>query len=144
MAGYQGEITSSQLPEVLPEGKEVILVVDDDEQLLELVEDTLETLGYAVFTATNGADAMELLAEHSSISLLFSDVIMPGGMNGVELANQANEQRPDLKVLLTSGDTQKVNIDMAPDVNLLVKPYSLETFAQRIRSILDESKPTST
>jgi len=78
------------------------LAVDYEVELLELAKESLEILGYRVLTASNGKEALERLAEHPTISLLFSDIVMPGGMNGYELMEQAMEYRSDLKVLLTT------------------------------------------
>jgi len=99
----QAENNTDQEHAVLPAGNETILVVDDEEALLELAQESLEAQGYQVLIATDGKQALERLAGDVSISLLFSDVIMPGGMNGYQLAEQATAKWPDLKVLLTSG-----------------------------------------
>lgn len=86
-------------------GMETILVVDDEPELLELAEASLSAIGYQIITGTDGVDALNKLTENPEIDMLFSDVVMPGGINGFELADQAVAQRPDLKVLLTSGYT---------------------------------------
>ncbi len=117
-----------------PRGKEVILVVDDEEQLLELSESCLHELGYRVLTAANGAQALEHLAREPDIALLFSDVVMPGGMNGYELAERAKARRPDLKVLLTSGYAE----EKGHSGDLLRKPYSQAELARRLRALLGE------
>ena len=88
-------------------GSETLLVVDDEVMLLELTQTLLEELGYRVITATNGKEALEILHHKSGIDLLFTDVIMPGGINGFELAEKAMHDIPNLKVLLTSGYTGK-------------------------------------
>ena len=127
--------------EELPTGSESILIVDDEVELLELAEQYLTELGYHVCCAKNGAQAMSILAEDDSVDLLFSDVVMPGGMNGYKLAQEATMQRPQLKVLLTSGFTTKINIEdgLARFVaNLLGKPYRKADLAYRIRLVLDE------
>ncbi len=126
-------------PVVLPRANETILAVDDEEELLELIKETLEGLGYRVLTATNANEALGLLAEHPSISLLFSDMVMPGGMTGFELAEQAMQIRSDLKVLLTSGHTQRAGDHVRDIYKLLMKPYSHEELAHQIRSLLSES-----
>ncbi|MCP4128565.1 MAG: PAS domain S-box protein [Gammaproteobacteria bacterium] len=122
-------------------GKEVILAVDDEEGLLGMAKFSLEKLGYRVLTARNGQEALERLAEEPAIDLLFSDVVMPGGLNGYELAEKATASRPNLKVLLTSGFTEKTMIRddlMRFGANLLSKPYAQSEIAQRIRDLLDE------
>ncbi len=132
------EITGDQ-SEPLTAGCEMILTVDDEEEILELAKESLEALGYRVLTATNGKEALKLLTEHSAISLLFSDVVMPG-MNGYELAEQALQKRKDLKVLLTSGHAKKMGNRSHWSFHILEKPYLLEKLASQVRSLLDESK----
>jgi PAS domain S-box-containing protein len=132
--------SSSQQSSSMPRGQETILVVDDESALLELVRETLQLQGYNVLTATNGKLALEILVQEPGIELLFSDVVMPGGMNGYELAEQACLIRPDLKVMLTSGYTEMAvarNGQARFNANLLSKPYTLMTLTQRVREILD-------
>ncbi len=126
------------------QGDETILVVDDEPALLELAQETLLSLGYRVLTANNGEQALQTLsdeqtADKPAIDLLFSDVVMPG-INGFELAEQAHKQYPDLKILLTSGYTEKVlsnNGQSRFSTNLLTKPYNPIELAQCLRQILD-------
>lgn len=128
----------------LPRGEETILIVDDEEELVELAQEFLEELGYRTITAKSGGEAMEMLMENLTIDLLFSDVVMPGGMNGYELATRAKEKKPALKVLLTSGFTRKAvtgNGQALFSANLLTKPYSRSGLAFRMREILDEVNP---
>ncbi|MCP4997109.1 MAG: transporter substrate-binding domain-containing protein [Gammaproteobacteria bacterium] len=139
------ESASLQLPEeTLPtQGHETILVVDDEDGLLDLARDYLEGSGYKVFTADRGTKALTVLKTESDIDLLFSDVVMPGGMNGYELAELACEKRPGLKVLLTSGFTKKAAIrngQVRFAANLLSKPYNRNELLMQIRSILDGKK----
>jgi len=128
--------------EVLPRGHETILAVDDEEMLLELVRESLEDLGYRVVTASNGGEALQRLNEDLNIDLLFSDVVMSGGINGYELAEQSIASWPDLKVLLTSGYTEKVMIRKEFERfnnKLLSKPYNRTDLAKRIREVLDDT-----
>ena len=116
-----------------------ILVGDDEVELLQLARDYLIDLGYSVYTAENATRALEILSQEN-IDLLFSDVVMPGGMNGYELAQQATQILPTLKVLLTSGFTAKSiaqNGLQKFSENLLSKPYSKVDLAKRIRHVLD-------
>jgi CheY-like chemotaxis protein len=125
----------------LPTGTESILIVDDEADLLQLADDYLSDLGYQTLRAENAAQAQAILEGNKLIDLLFSDVVMPGGMNGYELAQQAVEMRPGLKVLLTSGYTAKTiaNNGLARfSAHLLSKPYRKDDLAQRIRLVLDE------
>ncbi len=125
----------------LPAGNESILIVDDEGALLQLAARFLRDLGYRTRLAENGSQALAILAEEEQIDLLFSDVVMPGGMNGYELARRATELRPGLKVLLTSGFTSKTFADKDLDrfsVHLLGKPYRKVDLAQRIRMVFDQ------
>ncbi|MEX0921889.1 MAG: PAS domain S-box protein [Rhodovibrionaceae bacterium] len=121
-------------------GPESILVVEDDPLVLEYASSQLRGLGYRVVTATSGPEALECLAQHAEIDLLFTDVVMPGGMNGAELARQVAGLRPDIKVLFTSGYTENAIIHsgrLDPGVQLLHKPYGRTELASKIRQALD-------
>ena len=131
---------NDEAAEILPRGQETILAVDDEAMLLELTRESLETLGYRVLIASGGKQALQRLDEEPNIDLLFSDVVMPGGINGYELAEQATASRPNLKVLLTSGYTEKVmhrNGYARFNDNLLSKPYRQSDLAHQVRLILD-------
>ncbi len=125
------------------QGHETILVVDDENDLLDLARDHLEEAGYKIYTATRGSEALAILKSINDINLLFSDVVMPGGMNGYELAEQSNKLNPGLKVLFTSGFTNKAaarNSQTRFSANILTKPYSRDDLMKRIREILDGGK----
>jgi len=133
---------SGEQVEALPHGTESILVVDDEINLVELAREFLEALGYKVYTANDGKQALEILAKESTIDLLFSDVVMPGGINGYQLAQQATAKHPQLKVLLTSGYTGKAVFHNEQELfqeNLLGKPYNQTELATRVRAALDVS-----
>jgi len=130
-------------PDNLPRGNETLLVVEDEKDLLDLAGEFLEALGYRVLTAQNGKQALARIKETPEISLLFSDVVMPGGMSGYELAEQAVAIRPRLKVLLTSGYANKVVSDnhLDPsDTPLIDKPYTQIDLAQKLRALLGNSE----
>ena len=136
----QQNAQNGEQAETLPRGTETILVVDDEPALVELARESLEALGYRVLTASDGRQALERLAEEPTIDLLFSDVVMPGGINGYELAKQATAIQPDLKVQLTSGYTSKATARNASthfNAKLLSKPYTQTELAKRVRAILD-------
>jgi signal transduction histidine kinase len=119
---------------------ETVLVVEDDPGVLEMAVESLVELGYAVEAATNGPDALERMRGGGKIDLLFSDIVMPDGMNGVELALKAREIRPGLKILLTSGYAAGALADaetLPPDVEIIAKPYRLEDLAQKLRQVID-------
>jgi PAS domain S-box-containing protein len=130
--------TSVQSPHAI--GTECILVVEDDEVLRAYAGEILRELGYRVVEAENGAAALKALAQNSGITLLFTDVIMPGGMNGRQLADQALAMKPDLKVLFTTGYTRNAIVHhgrLDSDGDLIGKPYSFEQLAAKIRASLD-------
>ncbi len=125
-----------------PKGHETILAVDDETDLLTVARETLEVLGYNVVTAPDGRQALRMIGDDPTIDLLFSDVVMPGGMNGFELAEQATRRRPDLRVLLTSGYIDRTVVNRnnnAFSSNVLSKPYSQVDLAQRVRRTLDRT-----
>ncbi len=134
-------VSGSSSDAELPRGSETVLIVDDEGDLLQLARQYLLSLGYQSRIAENAAQALTILSEDQSIDILFSDVVMPGGMNGYELAQKATQLRPDLKVLLTSGFTSKTiahNGLARFSSHLLGKPYRKMDLAQRIRLVLDE------
>ena len=125
---------------IYPEGHENILIVDDEEALLNYAEQILKGWGYNVFCARNAADALTML-EHTEIDVLFTDVVMPGSMNGYELAEKASQKYPKLKVLITSGyaDKEGENGKYAKnEFELISKPYDRGDLAQILRKLLDE------
>jgi len=128
--------------QALPPGSESVLIVDDEIDLLHLADKYLSSLGYNTYLAENADQALDILAEHKDIDCLFSDVVMPGGINGYELARQAAEDNPALKILLTSGFTSKTiaqNGQIHFSIQMLSKPYRKTDLAQHIRLILDEA-----
>ena len=121
-------------------GTEHILVVEDDELVRQNVLRQLADLGYHVTGATNGAKAIEILKSDAKIDLLFTDVVMPGGMNGRQLSEAAAKLRPGLKVLFTSGYTENAIVHQGRldrGVQLLSKPYRREELAAKIRKVMD-------
>jgi PAS domain S-box-containing protein len=121
-------------------GGETILVVEDNSDVRRLVLRQLRDLGYAVIEAANGPQALQILDGGAAIDLLFTDVVMPGGMTGRQLAEAAKTRRPDLKTLFTSGYTEDSILRLGkldPGVRLLSKPYRKHELATRIREALD-------
>jgi len=117
-------------------GRGTILVVEDDEDVLAVTAESLRDLGYQVVTAVNAAQALEILSGDQPIHLLFSDVIIPGGTNGAQLAVRARRVRPQLKVLLTSGYTAaalSLEHGLPDDLNVVGKPYQRDELARKLR-----------
>ncbi|MEN3953351.1 PAS domain S-box protein [Iodidimonas sp. SYSU 1G8] len=123
-------------------GTECILLVEDDDLVRDHVSDQLKTFGYRVVAVANGPDALEALQEMADFDLLFTDVVMPRGLNGRQLAAQARMLRPNLPVLFTSGYTENAIIHhgrLDPGVHLLAKPYRREELGHKVREVLDEA-----
>jgi signal transduction histidine kinase len=118
---------------------ETVLLVEDDEQVLGMAIESLEELRYKVIVARNAAEALEHLNGLERIDILFSDVIMPGGMNGSQLAEEAKRIRPGLKILLTSGyvaDLSEGQVIGHGDLPVLSKPYRRDELARSLRLVL--------
>ena len=117
-------------------GQGTILVVEDDEDVLAVTAESLRELGYEVVTATDAAQALEILRGGQPIDLLFSDVIIPGGTNGAQLAVTARRVRPALTVLLTSGYTAaalSLEHGLPDNLNVVGKPYQRDELAKKLR-----------
>jgi PAS domain S-box-containing protein len=128
--------------EPIPGGSERILVVDDNQDLLEVTSAMLTTFGYQVACASNGAEAIKILERGEEFELLFSDIVMPNGMSGVELAREAKRRNKGIKVLLTSGFAGSI-LEQHRAVNefpIIDKPFRLPDLARRLRSILHDSR----
>ena len=116
-----------------------ILVVEDDELVREYAVGQLTRMGYRVLSAANGEEALTLLEQDASIDLLFTDVVMPGSINGPRLVELARAINPSIKVLYTSGYTENAIIHhgrLDPGVILLSKPYRRETLAWKVQQAL--------
>jgi CheY-like chemotaxis protein len=123
-------------------GSEVVLLVEDNAPVREFARTQLLHLGYQVLEAANGKDALPILREHPEIELLFTDVVMSGGLNGRELALEARKLHPALKVLFCSGYAESAILYVGlldEHVQLLNKPYSRLQLAKRIRGMLTAS-----
>jgi len=123
-------------------GKETILVVEDEPVLREMAQLILEDCGYQVFVAANGRDACDLWDRHpNSVDLLFTDMVMPAGVSGVELASKLLGQRPPLRVVFASGYTvDDISTDFLErhnDARFLQKPYTRVALARAVRESLD-------
>ena len=126
-------------PNVALAAKPKVLLVDDDNLVLEQVEEQLIDLGYEVASASSGAQALAILGQAPDVDLLFADVVMPNGMGGRELANQARLLRPDLKVLFSSGyfrDALVEKGELDEDVDCLAKPFRMTQLAEKLDQML--------
>ena len=120
-------------------GDEIILVVEDDPIVRSSVTTQLRSMGYRVVTAENGHDALALIDDGVAFDLLFTDVVMPGTLDGRKLVNEVRKICPNVKVLFTSGYTQDAIVHhgrLDPDVLLLPKPYRKADLAQMIRKAI--------
>ena len=115
-----------------------VLLVDDDEEVAALVGEMLEHLGYCVTHAGSASDALNALANGCKVDIVFSDVMMPGGMNGVELAREIRTRALGVPVLLTSGYAEAAQQSAAAEgVHVLAKPYRLEELATSLRTAIE-------
>ena len=134
---------STTSPPTPVRGSETLLVVEDQEEVRKLTKRVLEARGYTVLAARNGAEALEIVAQHpSKIHLMITDVVMPG-MNGRELAQHARARRSYLKVLYVSGYTGEAVLQhrlLEPGVAFLQKPFTPDVLARKTREVLDNTK----
>ena len=122
-------------------GDETVLVCEDDDKVRAYTVDVLKELGYRVMEADNGAAALQALETASEpIDLLFTDVILPGGMTGADMAQQARAQQPGLRILFATGYARNAIIHhgrLDPGVELLTKPFTYAELAAKVRDMLD-------
>jgi CheY-like chemotaxis protein len=119
---------------------EVVLLVEDEAVLRRLVKKILLDLDYAVIDAPNGPKALAMLDGAPGIDLLLSDVVLPGGMTGIELAQAVTQRNPDIRVLLMSGyptDALERAGQLAEDIELLPKPFTRTALARKLRQVLE-------
>lgn len=118
-----------------------ILIVEDEHELLMVAMEYLEEIGYNVITANNAHEALQKLQEHQDVQILFSDIVMPGGMNGYELVKEVTSISPEIKILLTSGYSSNSEVNVASEKlisNLLIKPYSLAVLAHKLQDLMHQ------
>jgi CheY-like chemotaxis protein len=119
---------------------ETVLVVDDEPTVRMLVGDTLTELGYNGIEVGDAASGLKILESDVKIDLLITDVGLPGGMNGRDLAEAGRKRRPDLKVLFITGYAENAAISsgqLEPKMHVLSKPFAIDALAARIRSIIE-------
>jgi PAS domain S-box-containing protein len=144
---HQGEADEEQEQAMLSEAPraeagETVLIVDDEPSVRMLVTDVLEELGYAAIEAADGVAGLKLLESDMRIDLLITDVGLPGGVNGRQMADAARRVRPKLRVLFITGYAENASIGngrLAPGMHMMVKPFGMEMLASRIKTIIGGS-----
>ena len=122
---------------------ETVLIVDDEPTVRMLITDILEDLGYAAIEAGDSATGLKVLQSDVRIDLLVTDVGLPGGMNGRQMADAARVSRPDLKVLFITGYAENALLStgqLGSGMAVLTKPFAIDTMAARIRSMIEGGK----
>ncbi|MEX2453850.1 MAG: ATP-binding protein [Rhodospirillaceae bacterium] len=142
-AGAGDEVPPESPGEAAAEsGSEKILLVEDDDLVRDHVRGQLASLGYTVVAVPNGTEALEALRRDDKFDLLFTDVVMPGGMSGRQLAEEAAKLRPAMPVLFTSGYTENAIVHhgrLDRGIQLLAKPYRRSDLALKVRKVLDRN-----
>jgi CheY-like chemotaxis protein len=121
-----------------PASRGDVLLVEDDPTVADVTIEMLKTTGYAVVYVKSAAAALETLAGGRAVDVVLSDVMMPGGMNGVDLAREIRKRRPDLPVVLTTGYIEVARTAMAEGLEVLVKPFQFEALAAILDSHISE------
>ncbi|MDR5857708.1 histidine kinase famiy protein [Caballeronia sp. LZ062] len=124
-------------------GKHTVLVVDDNRDVRELAFGHLQKLGYRVLSAQSGEEALRVIERYGDVDLLFTDIIMPGGMNGLQLVERVRERKPDIAVLLATGYMDQLpaaNVS-AGSITTLTKPYRVSDLAEQVRASLEKKVP---
>jgi signal transduction histidine kinase len=140
LGSFDNKSDTESLSAVQACGNEVILVCEDDEDVRAYSAEVLRELGYQILEAADGPSALALIKAGNSIDLLFTDVVLPGGISGADLARQAAELQPGIKTLFTTGYARNAIVHhgrLDPGVQLLTKPFSYSELAVRVRDILD-------
>jgi CheY-like chemotaxis protein len=129
---------SEKLMEAFHGQGETVLMVEDEPRVRRMTLARLQDLGYRVLDAANGPAALALLDSHPEIDLLFTDMVMPGGMTGADLAEAVRDRRPGIKVLFTSGyaEPDVVRQGQTAEAGWLKKPYGVVELARTLRDIL--------
>ena len=139
-AAHEARVSSDAPDRVIAATGEIVLVVEDNAELRALSLERLRRLGYQVIEADSGPAALAVIEGGAKIDLIFSDVIMPGGMTGYELAAQARKRAPGIKVLLTSGYDAELAAQQnttGSELQVLRKPYAQADLARALREVLD-------
>jgi signal transduction histidine kinase/ActR/RegA family two-component response regulator len=131
-------VQATQAPSIDSESRHCrVLLVEDDDRVAELVADMLGELGYDVVRTANAAMAMDVLQRGESVDLVFSDMVMPGEMDGLELARDISRRKPELPVVLTTGYSASASAAAQEGLRLLVKPYRIEALAAELAAAME-------
>ena len=136
------KVESKKIPKdiKLLKGKETILLVEDDEDIMRVAKRILEQYGYKVFTALDAQGCKEIFKKHKDIQLLFTDIMLTGEMNGIQVAKELKAVKPKIKVLYMSGYSDGIisTDDISDkDINFIQKPFGYKELGQKIREVLD-------
>jgi signal transduction histidine kinase/ActR/RegA family two-component response regulator len=142
---FHGEVpavtaAAPRLDAALLRGTETVLLVEDDDGVRAFSSGVLRELGYNVIEASDAATALAALGEPTQVHLLFTDVVLPGGLHGHKLAEEVRKRQPSVRVLFTSGYTRNAivhNGRLDPGVQLITKPFTYDDLAERVRRVLD-------
>ncbi|UIY45687.1 PAS domain-containing hybrid sensor histidine kinase/response regulator [Methylobacterium radiotolerans] len=140
----QDEARADGEPAPVAKAGETVLVVDDEPTVRMLVTDVLSDLGYTAVEAADGAGGLKVLQSDARVDLLITDVGLPGGLNGRQMADAARVTRPDLKVLFITGYAENAllsNGQLDPGMAVLTKPFAVDTLAARIRELITQAAP---
>jgi CheY-like chemotaxis protein len=130
---HVGVAAADDLPRLQPAQRSAgtVLVVEDDPDVLQVAVEAVRSFGYAVHLARNASEAMAFLKRNLAVDLLFSDVVMPAGMSGLDLARKARRLRPSIRVLLASG-YPRTALQENEDMAFIAKPYSLSSLSKKL------------
>lgn len=134
-AAIDHEERQDAMTDMAPRGGLSVLIVEDEPAVLEISTARIESLGYRTLTATDGPDALRLIERQGPPDILFTDMVMPGGMSGTELARRVLAKHPSVRVVFTTGNNEEFDSD-EPGVSLLLKPYLKAELAQVLRESL--------
>jgi CheY-like chemotaxis protein len=142
LAQQEDVAAATALAGALPQGQSdrLILIVEDDEDVRAHAVAMLKELGYAVLEAADGTEALGVLDAHPDVRLLFTDVGLPGGLNGRQLADEARRRRPELDVLFTTGYARNAIVHhgrLDPGVELITKPFTFAALANKVHAIFE-------
>ncbi len=118
--------------------RKTVLIVEDDQHVRKIASSLVENLGFRVLEAEDGPSAIAIFDKTGDIELVFTDMVMPGPMNGVELVQKLREHRPGLKAVIASGYNKNVASPRESGIIWIRKPYTREVLAEKLLAILEE------